>query len=81
MNKHNKLFPGGSFTVGINQFSDERRPFTGLFQPGYEKAFKNQPIFNASLANNDFYQANNKTWTQYKIRFNKNYTQEEESLK
>ena len=68
-----------TYTKGINQFADGSRPFTGLIRPGYRKITKNQPIFNSSPVNNDLYQANNETWNQYKKRFNKNYTQEEES--
>lgn len=73
VNIHNAQFNVGkqSYSQGINQFSDGTKPGLGLLQP--------RPFISSKAV--EFYVASNKTWEEYKAKFNKNYTAEEEPLR
>lgn len=85
-----------SWTKGVNQFSDGTRPgkgYKGLkprvrpegkrpnIAPQFLDGVQNQRFGEPAVNSVAFYDATNKTWEEYKVKFNKNYTKEEESLR
>jgi len=68
VNLHNQLYIAGnhSFTMGVNQFTDGTVPGRGRWTPTFSV---------------DFYAINNNTWSEYKQKFNKNYSTAEEPLR
>ena len=81
MNKHNLEYKAGihSHYLGVNQFSDGTRPGMGLLKPTFH--FKanisfQKPYFFSNVV--QFYDASDKSWAEYKVKFDKNYTLAEE---
>ena len=66
VNKHNEEYKSGihSWQMGINQFADGTMPSMGLLLP--------EPVEIV------VYLANDEEWEKYKLKYNKNYTPEEE---
>jgi hypothetical protein len=69
VNKHNLEYKAGihSHYLGVNQFSDGTRPGMGLLQ---------KPYISSNVV--QFYDASDKSWAEYKVKFDKNYTLAEE---
>lgn len=95
-NRHNEGYAQGvhSWTKGVNQFSDGTRPGKGLLQPRPILENKRPNIapqflgdvqnqrFGEPVANEvEYYVTTNKTWEEYKLKFNKKYTNDEEPLR
>ena len=81
MNKHNELYVQGihSWAKGINQFSDGTRPGKGFLpRPNKLKTIETTTTTILSSDAVQFYDASDKSWAEYKVKFDKNYTLAEE---